>query len=178
MTGPTQLLAMFRKSSPTTAPNVLANQLLPQPHLMLIFSTALPLVHPSLHASISVTKPPDWYSKSQATVETATYGSELVAAKTATEQIMDLRFTLRYLGVPIKSKCYMFGDNKCNDRILFVNSAHDVWGKRCTFLFSHVITVNTLLFPQLNQNIKDLYGYNTKRSAQWTALWMSIHWCN
>ena len=43
--------------------------------------------------------PTDWYSKNQATVETATYGSEFVAAKTATEQIMDLRYTLKYLGV-------------------------------------------------------------------------------
>ena len=56
--------------------------------------------------------PTDWYSKKEATVETATYGSEFVAAKTATEQIMDLRYTLRYLGVPIKSKSYMFGDNR------------------------------------------------------------------
>ena len=58
------------------------------------------------------TAPTDWFSKRQATVETATYGSELVAAKTATEQIMDLRNTLRYLGVPIMNKAYMFGDNK------------------------------------------------------------------
>ena len=35
--------------------------------------------------------PVDWYSKKQATVETATYGSEFVAAQTATEQIMDCR---------------------------------------------------------------------------------------
>ena len=56
--------------------------------------------------------PTDWYSKKQATVETARYGSELVAAKTATEQIMDLRHTLQYLGVPINSKSYMFGDNR------------------------------------------------------------------
>ena len=56
--------------------------------------------------------PTDWYSKKQATLDTATYGSEFVAAKTATEQIMDLRYTLRYLGVPIKSKSYMFGDNR------------------------------------------------------------------
>ena len=54
--------------------------------------------------------PGDWYSKRQATVENATYGSEFVAAKTATEQIIDIRQTLRYLGVPIKSKAYMFGD--------------------------------------------------------------------
>ena len=38
--------------------------------------------------------PVDWYSKKQATVETATYGSEFIAAKTATERIMDIRQTL------------------------------------------------------------------------------------
>ena len=41
--------------------------------------------------------PVDWYSKKQATVETPTYGSEFVAAKTATKQIMVIRQTLRYL---------------------------------------------------------------------------------
>ena len=35
------------------------------------------------------------------TVEIVTYGSEFVAAKTATEHIMDIRQTLRYLGAPI-----------------------------------------------------------------------------
>ena len=58
------------------------------------------------------TTPADGYSKRQATVETVTYGSEFVAAKTETEKIMDLRNTLRYLGVPIMTKEYMFGDNK------------------------------------------------------------------
>jgi hypothetical protein len=56
--------------------------------------------------------PVDWYSKKQASVETATYGSEFVAARTCVEQVMDLRSTLRYLGVPIRTKSYMFGDNK------------------------------------------------------------------
>ena len=56
--------------------------------------------------------PVDWYSKKQATVETATYGSEFIAAKTATEQIMDIRQTLRYLGAPIGAKSFLFGDNR------------------------------------------------------------------
>ena len=54
----------------------------------------------------------DWYSKKQATVETATFGSEFVAARIATDQIIDIRLTLRYLGVPIIGKSYMFGDNE------------------------------------------------------------------
>jgi hypothetical protein len=56
--------------------------------------------------------PIDWYSKKQATVETATYGSEFVAARVCVEQIIDLHTTLRYLGVPISDKSYMVGDNK------------------------------------------------------------------
>jgi hypothetical protein len=38
--------------------------------------------------------PIDWYSKKQATVESATYGSEFVAARICAEQIIDLRHTL------------------------------------------------------------------------------------
>jgi hypothetical protein len=56
--------------------------------------------------------PLEWYSKKQPTVENATYGTEFVAARTCVEQIIDLRTTLRYLGVPIRERSFMFGDNK------------------------------------------------------------------
>ena len=56
--------------------------------------------------------PIDWYSKLQSTVETATFGSEYVAGRTCTEQVIDLRLTLRYLGVPIKGSTMVFGDNE------------------------------------------------------------------
>ena len=39
--------------------------------------------------------PIDPYTKRQSTVETATYGSEFVAARTAVDQIIDIRTTLR-----------------------------------------------------------------------------------
>ena len=53
----------------------------------------------------------EWFSKKQATVETATYGSEFVAAKTAAQQAMGLRSSLRYLGVHVKGATHLFGDN-------------------------------------------------------------------
>jgi hypothetical protein len=56
--------------------------------------------------------PIDWYSKKMSTVETATYGAEFIAARTCVEQLVDLRTTLRYLGVPIRERSYMFGDNE------------------------------------------------------------------
>jgi hypothetical protein len=56
--------------------------------------------------------PIDWYTKKQNTVETATYGSEFVAGRITVDQIVDLRTTLRYLGVNVYSRSYMFGDNE------------------------------------------------------------------
>ena len=56
--------------------------------------------------------PVDWFSKKQSTVETVTYSSEFVAARTAVERLMELRLTLRYLGVPIRDTDYVFGYNK------------------------------------------------------------------
>ena len=49
-----------------------------------------------------------WHSKKQATSETATYGAEFIAGRTCIEQIIDLRNTFRYLGVPINEVSYVF----------------------------------------------------------------------
>ena len=56
--------------------------------------------------------PSHWHTKRQATVETVFFDFEFVAARIATDQIIDLRYTLMYPGVPVRSKSYMFGDNK------------------------------------------------------------------
>jgi hypothetical protein len=54
----------------------------------------------------------DWYSKKQATVKIATFGSEFIAARTTINQIVDLQTNLCYLGIPIQEKSYVFQDNK------------------------------------------------------------------
>ncbi|GAX13599.1 hypothetical protein FisN_14Lh370 [Fistulifera solaris] len=79
--------------------------------------------------------PIEWYSKKQATVETATFGSEYTAARTCVEQIIDLRLTLRYLGVPIREKSYVFGDNKTV--IDTASTPHGKLNKRHTALSYH-----------------------------------------
>ena len=45
-------------------------------------------------------------------METATFGSEFVAARTAIDQNIDICLTLMYLGNSINPKTHMFGDNK------------------------------------------------------------------
>ena len=51
-------------------------------------------------------------SKKQRTVETSTYGSELVAARVATEIAIEYRHTLRQLGVAIDGPTLTLGDNQ------------------------------------------------------------------
>ena len=72
--------------------------------------------------------PIDSYSKRQPTVETATYGSEFVPSKTSTEQIIDLRHTLRNLGVAIKTRFYLFGDS--SSVLASSTLPHSTLGKR------------------------------------------------
>jgi hypothetical protein len=80
--------------------------------------------------------PIDWYSKRQDTaVEKATYGSEFVAARIATEQIMDIWNTLRYMGIPINDKTYMFGDNQ--SVVTSSTLPHSVLKKRHNMLAYH-----------------------------------------
>ena len=90
------------------------------------------------------TKPGDWYSKRQSSVENATDGSEFVAAKTATEQIIKIRQVLSYLGVPIKSKSYMFGDN--NSVVTSGTIPHSLLSKDITLCL--IIELESLLLPR------------------------------
>jgi hypothetical protein len=55
--------------------------------------------------------PIKWYSKRQKTVETSSYGSELVASRLAVEMILEIRYKLRMLGVPVNGPTLMKGDN-------------------------------------------------------------------
>jgi hypothetical protein len=55
--------------------------------------------------------PVRWYSKRQKTVETSSYGSELVAARVAVDLIIELRYKLRMLGIPVTEPTLMLGDN-------------------------------------------------------------------
>ncbi len=54
----------------------------------------------------------DWYPKKQGTVEDATFASEFNAGRTAVNQIIENRIALRYFGVKVKGKTYMFGDSE------------------------------------------------------------------
>jgi hypothetical protein len=53
-----------------------------------------------------------WYSKRQATIESSTFGSEIVAMRTCLEFVKDLRYKLRMMGVPLSGPAVVWCDNK------------------------------------------------------------------
>lgn len=53
-----------------------------------------------------------WHSKRQNTVETSTFGSEIVAVKNAIELIEALRYKLRMFGIEIEGPTDLFCDNE------------------------------------------------------------------
>ena len=80
----------------------------------------------------------DRISKCQRTVETSTYGSELSAARVATEVIIELRYFLRMIGVPLEESSMMLGDNMS----VIVNTAlpSSVLKKKANAISYHNIT--------------------------------------
>jgi hypothetical protein len=64
---------------------------------ILIFCNTAPILH---------------YSKRQNSVETSTYGSELVAMKQAIELVKGLRYKLRMFGIPVEGPADIFCDNE------------------------------------------------------------------
>ena len=124
--------------------------------------------------------PFDWYSKKQATCETATCGSEFVAARTCTEQIIDIRNTLRYLGVPLREQCFMFGDNES-----VVNSAsipHAKLHKRHIALSFHRVResiaagVMTFRFLAGKDNPADILSKHWGYQQVWNILQPILFW--
>ena len=53
----------------------------------------------------------DWITKKQATVQKAVFGSDFVAMTHGVENLRELRYKLRMMGVPIDGTTYVYGDN-------------------------------------------------------------------
>jgi len=56
--------------------------------------------------------PISWLSKKQNTVESSTFGSELVVMRLTVEKVKALRIKLKMLGIPLEEPTYVLGDNE------------------------------------------------------------------
>jgi hypothetical protein len=124
--------------------------------------------------------PIEWFSKRQGSVETATYGSEFVAARQATEQIMDLRYTLRAMGMPVDGPSWMFGDNQ--SVITSSTIPHSLLSKRHNALSYHrvreAIARKIFYFCKIDgtQNPADCLTKAAGHQVFWPMVRMMLFW--
>ena len=104
--------------------------------------------------------PIDSYSKRQATVENCNIWIRICSLQTASEQIIDLRHTLRYLGLPITTKSFLFEDNR--SVVTHSTLQHSTLGKRhntlAHYIFREAIPSKILAYHwiQTGYNISDM----------------------
>ena len=113
-------------------------------------------------------------------METATFGSEFMAARTTVEQIMAIRTTLRYLGVPIIGPTYLHGDNKsvvdsCNVPRARIHKRHVI------LLFHRVreaIAAGIIKFVHIpgDQNPADICSKHWGYQQVWKMLKALLFW--
>ena len=105
--------------------------------------------------------PVKWISKRQKTIETSTYGSELIAAKQGVEtKNLEYRKKLRLMGANVEQTSLLLGDNKS----VVINTtvpSSVLKKKHCALSYHKVretIACNVLRFSHIdsNQNYSDV----------------------
>ena len=102
-----------------------------------------------------------WFSKKQNTVESSTFGAELIALKIATELIESLRYKLRMMGVPLAGPARVM----CDNQSVVISSSFPestLKKKHCSIAFHRVrevVAAGKLLiyYERTGSNIADLF---------------------
>ena len=102
-----------------------------------------------------------WYSKRQNTVESSTFGAELVAMRIATEMIEALRYKLKMLGVPLAGPARVM----CDNQSVVISSSFPettLKKKHCSIAYHRIreaVASNKLLiyFEYSVSNVADLF---------------------
>jgi hypothetical protein len=107
-------------------------------------------------------------------VETSTFGSEFVAGRIAVDQIIENRTALRYLGVPVKGKTYLLGDNESVVKNATV--PHSQLKKRHVALSFHrmreAIVAGIIIFAHISgkKNVADILSKHWGFTEVWPLL--------
>jgi hypothetical protein len=124
--------------------------------------------------------PIDWFSKKQGAVETATYGSEFMAARLSVEQIKALRDTLRYLDVPLPQTWYMFRDNKSDvgSSMRFGAKLHKGHTTLSFYKVREAIAARMIIFTHIPGAINpaDILSKHWEYAAVWKLLRLLLFW--
>ena len=138
------------------------------------------------------------FSKLQTTVESSTYGSELVAARNSTDMAVETLYTLQMLGVSIDGSIFLLGDNKSVVLNTTIPSSplkkkHNAIAYHCVreaiaawiICFCHIDTnvkwMNPILFPILltmrpfiNLYLTFVFPRKNGKQTNWTGILMLL----
>jgi len=124
--------------------------------------------------------PIDWCSKLQSTVETATFGSECVAARTCTEQVIDLRLALRHLGVPINGATMALGDNESviNSAAIPHSKMHKRWVALSYHRVRHAVAAGIINIHHIagKKNPADILSKHWDLPSVWNTMKPLLFW--
>jgi len=99
--------------------------------------------------------PVKWITKRQKTMETSTYGAELVAGKIATELILEYRYILRMMGVEPDGPALLLGDN--NSVVLNCTMSNSLLKKKASACSYHrireAIACGVMKFTHINSEM-------------------------
>jgi len=124
--------------------------------------------------------PIDWCSKSQSNVETATLVSEHVAAQTCTEQVIDLRLALQYLGAPIDGPTMVLGDNESVINLAAIPHSlmHERWVALSYHQVRHAVAAGIVNVHHIagKKNPADVLSKHWDSPSVWNAMKPLLFW--
>ena len=124
--------------------------------------------------------PVDWGAWKQATVETATYSSEFVAARMGVDKTIDLQYTLRAMGVPLEEPSWMLGDN--HSVVTSSTIPHSTMSKRWVALSYHrvrcMIAHGFIRFCHVDtkNNVSDVMTKALGYTSMWPFIQPLLFW--
>ena len=93
-----------------------------------------------------------WFSNSQAMIETSMFGTEFVAMKIFMETLQGIKYNLRMIGVPIYGLSYIYGDNMVV--IYNTKSTDTTLKKKSNSIFYHTVRRSIAMDESLTEHVK------------------------
>ena len=119
------------------------------------------------------------HSKKQISVETSTFGSEMMAIKQAADYIRGFRYKLRMFGIPVEEPSYMYCDNQ--SVLAGSTRPESTLKKKAQSIAFHFIREGcaadecSTTYINTSENISDLMTNPLSGEKRWRLVRMLLH---
>ena len=99
-----------------------------------------------------------WLSKKKTTIESSVFGAEFVAMKHGMENLRDLRYKLRMMGVPLSGPLFIYGDNM--SVIYNIQRPESTLKKKCNSIYYHAMHESVAMRESITSHIRTLLKFS------------------